>query len=78
MDIKILGTGCPKCKKLEKNVMQAVQETGTNANIEKVTSVNNIMEYGVMMTPALVVNEKVVSTGKILQIESIKKILQNK
>lgn len=58
--------------------MQAVQETGTNANIEKVTSVNNIMEYGVMMTPALFVNEKVISTGKILQIESIKKILQNK
>ena len=66
MVIKILGTGCPKCKKLEANARQAIETAGSAAVIEKVTELDKIMDYGVMMTPALVIDEKVVSTGKIL------------
>lgn len=66
MKIKILGTGCPKCKKLEENVRKALGEESLNAEIEKVTEINKIMDYGVMMTPALVIDEKVVSVGKTL------------
>lgn len=66
MVIKILGTGCPKCKKLEANARQAVETAGIEATIEKVTELDKIMAYGVMLTPALVIDEKVASTGKIL------------
>jgi small redox-active disulfide protein 2 len=75
MIIKILGTGCPKCKKLEKNAREALELSGKNAEVEKVTDMNDIMNYGVMMTPALVIDEKVVSVGKLLSVEQIKKIL---
>lgn len=66
MVIKILGTGCPKCKKLEENARQAVQQAGYSATIEKVTDLNMIMDYGVMLTPALVIDEWVASSGKVL------------
>ncbi len=72
MIIKILGTGCPKCKKLEETARQAVAELGVEAGIEKVTDLNDIMDYGVMMTPALVIDEKVVSSGKLLTVAEIK------
>mgnify|MGYP000906044073 CR=1 FL=1 len=72
MIIKILGTGCPKCKKLEETARQAVSELGVEAVIEKVTDLNDIMDYGVMMTPALVIDEKVVSSGKLLSVADIK------
>lgn len=75
MVIKILGTGCPKCKQLEENAKKAVELAGVNATIEKVTQLNKIMDYGVMMTPALVVDEVVKSTGKVLNQEEIKKFL---
>jgi small redox-active disulfide protein 2 len=75
MIIKILGTGCAKCKKLEQNTILAVEATGVNAEVEKVTEINKIMDYGVMMTPALVIDEKVVSVGKLLSVEQIKKLL---
>ena len=55
MKIKILGSGCPNCKKLEKNTREAVNELGIEAEIEKVTEIQEIMSYGVMSTPALVV-----------------------
>jgi len=71
MIIKVLGTGCAKCKKLEQEAFKAVEESGVEATIEKVTDLNQIMDYGVMMTPALVVNEKVVSAGRSLSAKQI-------
>ncbi|WP_461206687.1 thioredoxin family protein [Clostridium sp. DL1XJH146] len=75
MIIKILGTGCAKCKKLEANAKQAVKEMGVDAIIEKVEDIKDIMGYGVMNTPALVVDEKVKAMGKLLSAEDIKKLL---
>lgn len=75
MIIKILGAGCPKCKKLEKSARKAVEEAGIDATVEKVTDMNKIMDYGVMITPALAIDEEVVSTGKVLAPEKIKKYL---
>jgi small redox-active disulfide protein 2 len=76
MKIKILGSGCPNCKVLEANARKAVNELKIEADIEKVTDITKIMEYGVMSTPALVVNGKVVSYGRVLTSEEIKKILK--
>jgi small redox-active disulfide protein 2 len=70
MIIKILGTGCAKCKKLEANALEATQ--GMNVEVQKVTDINEIMNYGVMMTPALVIDEKVVAVGKVLSADKIK------
>ena len=70
--LAILGTGCPKCHQLADNVRQAVTETGIECEIIKVTEVADIMTYGVMMTPALAVDGKVVSVGKVLKPEDIK------
>lgn len=75
MVIKILGTGCAKCKKLEDNVLTALSELSIEAVVEKVTALNKIMDYGVMMTPGLVVDEKVISAGKLLSANEIKVIL---
>ena len=76
MKIKILGTGCPNCKVLEKNTKDAIEELNLKADIEKVADIAKIMEYGIMSSPALVVNEKVVSYGKVLSSEEIKKLLK--
>ena len=76
MKIKILGTGCPNCKILEKNTKEAIEELNLKAEVEKVTDITEIMEYGIMSTPALVVDEKVVSYGKVLSSEEIKKLLK--
>ncbi|WP_321289357.1 thioredoxin family protein [uncultured Sunxiuqinia sp.] len=65
MEIKVLGTGCTKCKTVEKTAHEAVKEIGVQANIEKVEDMLRIMQYGVMRTPALVINEKVVLSGKV-------------
>ena len=65
MNIKVLGTGCAKCKKLEEKVREVVALNNVNATIEKVTEIQEIMKYGIMMTPGLVINEKVVSYGSI-------------
>ncbi len=75
MMIKILGSGCRKCNKLEKNTKLAVEELGVKASIEKVTDFTEIMKYGVMQTPALVVDEEVKAAAKIPSVEDIKKIL---
>ncbi|GAB1367438.1 thioredoxin family protein [Candidatus Cloacimonadaceae bacterium] len=75
MIIKVLGTGCAKCKKLEETARLAISETGIVATVEKVTDLNDIMDYGVMMTPALVIDEKVVSSGKLLSVSEIKELL---
>jgi small redox-active disulfide protein 2 len=65
MEIKILGPGCPKCQQTEKVVQEAVAESGTNAQVEKVTNVMDIARYGVFGTPAVVVDGEVKSVGKI-------------
>lgn len=75
MNIKILGTGCPNCQKLEANTKQALEELKMEANIEKVTEIQDILSYGVMGMPALVVDEKVEVSGKIPDISEIKTIL---
>ena len=75
MRIEILGVGCAKCKSLEKNVRQAVGELGISADIIKVEDITEIMKSGVMATPALVVDGEVKSTGKLLDIETIKTLL---
>ena len=75
MIIKILGSGCANCKKLEANVRDAVKELGIEADIKKVEDFKDIMAYGVMKTPALVVDEKVKSMGRVLNKEEIKKHL---
>ena len=73
--IQILGTGCPKCKQLTINAEQAAKELNLDHKIEKVTEINNIMKFGVMLTPAIAVNGKIQSVGKLLSVEEIKKIL---
>jgi small redox-active disulfide protein 2 len=75
MIIKVLGTGCASCKKLEENTKKAVEELGIEATIEKVTDFKQIMAYGVMKTPALVVDEKVKIMGRVPSPEEIKKYL---
>jgi len=65
MKIEILGMGCPKCKKTTQNAQQAVEELGINAEIIKVEELGKITEYGVMMTPALVIDGEVKAAGKI-------------
>jgi len=73
--LQILGTGCPKCKKLAENVEAAVKELKLDFEIEKVTDINEIMNFGVMMTPALAVDGEVKAVGKVLSADEIKKIL---
>jgi small redox-active disulfide protein 2 len=75
MVIKILGSGCSKCKQLEANAKIAAEELGIEAEIEKVTDVSKIMDYGVMKTPALVVDEQLKMTGKVLSSDKIKEYL---
>jgi small redox-active disulfide protein 2 len=75
MEIKILGPGCPKCKTLEKVTRDAIAETGIDATIEKVEDIVKILEYRVMHTPVLVINEKVVLTGQVPSVNQVKEIL---
>lgn len=75
MEIKILGTGCAKCKTLEKLTREVVEKNGINANITKVEDITEIMKYGIMATPALVVNEKVEIKGRVPSADEIKQVL---
>ena len=72
MEIKILGSGCKKCQTTEKNVKEAFVESGLVAQVDKVTDVMEIAKYGVFMTPAVVIDGKVKSVGKIPDTEEIK------
>jgi small redox-active disulfide protein 2 len=74
--IKILGTGCSKCQALEKETINALAELNISADVQKVTKMDEIMQYDVMMTPALVINDKVKSAGKVLQVDQIKELIQ--
>lgn len=73
--IQILGTGCPKCKTLFANTEAAVKALGIEARLEKVEKITDIMKFGVMVTPALVVDGKVMSAGKMLSSVDIQKML---
>ncbi len=76
MKIQILGTGCPKCRQLEANAREALAGTSLEARVEKVTDLDEIMNMGVMMTPALAVDGVVKSAGKVLSKDEIARILQ--
>ena len=75
MEIKVLGTGCPKCKTLEKLTKDAVQKLGLVAEVSKVEDIVEIMNYGVMRTPALVINKKIVLSGRIPSETELNEIL---
>lgn len=77
MKIEILGTGCPKCKQFTTNTEAAVKELNIQAEIGKVVDIDKITEYGAMMTPALAIDGTVVSSGKVLGKDEIKKIIAN-
>ena len=76
MEIKILGTGCPKCKTLEKVARDVVEKEQIQASITKVEDIMAIMGYGIMSTPALVVNEKVEIKGRVPSYEEVKQVLK--
>ncbi len=73
--VQILGTGCPKCKKLAENAQAAAKETGIECEIVKVTDINEIMKFGVMLTPALAIDGQVKVVGKVPSPDEIKKML---
>jgi len=75
MKIQVLGTGCPKCRKLEANVKEAIKHLGAGYQVEKVTGLKDILSFGVMMTPALALNNKVVAVGKVPSVENLIEIL---
>ena len=77
MEIKILGSGCANCKKLEANAKDAISQLGIDASIIKVEDFKDIMKYGVMRTPAIVINEKVKMYGKVCTVDEIKKYIQD-
>jgi small redox-active disulfide protein 2 len=73
--IKILGTGCPKCIALEKVTKQAVEELSLQAEISKVEDIIDIMKYNLLRTPGLVMNEKVILSGRVPTVSEVKKLL---
>ena len=75
--VKVLGGGCSKCHELQSNTQAALNESGIYLPVELITDFAVIAAYGVMSTPALVINEKVVSYGKVLKCDEIKRILQD-
>jgi len=75
MNIKILGTGCSRCKALEQVTRNAVAEMGITANIEKVEDIMKIMNYGVMRTPVLVIDEKIALSGHVPSLTEVKEVL---
>jgi len=75
MKIQILGTGCPKCKKLMENAEAAAKAVGVEYSIEKVTDINEIMKFGVMMTPGLAIDGDVKMVGKVATVDQIKAFL---
>jgi len=75
LDIKVLGTGCANCINLEKNVVKVTDELNIQASVEKITDIQKILEYGIMSTPGLVVNGKVVMSGKVPKYEEVKELI---
>ena len=77
MEIKILGTGCPKCKALEKATINALAELDIAANVSKVEDIMQIMNFGIVSTPALVIDGKVIVKGRVPSVKEIKQLLTN-
>jgi small redox-active disulfide protein 2 len=78
MEIKVLGVGCPRCQALEKTVINSLAELDITAEVSKVTDINDILLYGILHTPALVIDEKVVVSGRVPSIAEVKElIIQN-
>ncbi len=77
MTIKVLGSGCANCKKLLENVEKSVDALNIQAEVLYLTSYKDIMESGLLKTPGLIIDEKIVSSGKVLSVEEIQKILIN-
>ncbi|MCX6235694.1 MAG: thioredoxin family protein [Bacteroidetes bacterium] len=75
MEIKVLGTGCANCKNLEKLTLKALDEMGMNTPVIKEEDIMKIMSYGVMRTPALIINEKVVVSGRVPSVKELKEII---
>lgn len=75
MKIQILGTGCPKCKRLAQNAETAIRESRADVEMVKVTDIHEILQFGVMMTPALAIDGQVKSSGKVLGTDEIKKLI---
>jgi len=78
MDVKVLGPGCPRCEQTEKNVREALAESGVDAKVDKVSNLLEIAKYGVFGTPAVVVDGQVKSVGKIPTKDEIKKWIEKK
>lgn len=76
MKVQILGTGCPKCKKLAANAEEAIAASGVDAEIVKIDKLGEIMEFGVMMTPALAIDGEVKASGKVLSAAEIAEMLK--
>lgn len=76
MEIKVLGTGCANCKTLEKSVYNALAELNIDADVQKVEDIQKIMAYGIMRTPALVINEKVALSGRVPSVKELKEIIE--
>ena len=75
MNIAILGTGCPKCKKLERNAQKAIEQAGKDATIEKVTDIEAIMSYGITAAPAIAIDGDVKAQGKVSTVDEIQHML---
>ena len=76
MEIKVLGTGCANCKALEKSVINVLAELDIAADVQKVEDIQKIMSYGIMRTPGLVINEKVVLSGRVPSWKELKEIIE--
>ena len=76
MEIKVLGTGCSRCNSLEKVTRQALEELEVNANVEKIEDIQQIMSYGILRTPGLIIDEKVVITGQIPGLSEMKDLIK--
>jgi small redox-active disulfide protein 2 len=77
MNIKILGTGCAKCHQLEKTTKEVIKELGVDATVKEVKNFNEILAYNVLLTPGLVINEQVVSSGKVPTKAEISQLITN-
>ena len=77
MEIKVLGIGCPKCRELEKTVINCLAELDIAADLTKVEDINEMMEYGILRTPALVINGTVAVSGRVPSGNEIKELLTN-
>lgn len=78
MNIKVLGSGCASCKKLHEETLKAVKELGKEYDVEYITDMNVILSLGIMSAPALLINDKVVSQGRVLKAKDIVKLINGK